>query len=341
MKNPLLMLALAAALPSMALAQSTIQVYGALDAGVVKRTNTTTTIAKRDANTLGFRGTEDLGNGLKALVHLEIRYEPDTGTNESSVRPLFQGQSRVGLQGAFGMLRFGRGTSPYMESVIPFEPFHGIPSPGGFYTDLTVAGFSSQPLDATGNSFNRISNAVFYNTPQRGGLQFNAAISTRESNGGAAVIGRGTGAAPQYLPNAQASASPFSLSGTYKGGTVAAMLGFERNGIESEVWTVAASVNPFPALKLMASYSDQDRSHTMATNGNTRAWVVGANYAALGGLVLVGYGHKEPGTLVKTKQFSLGYEYPLSKRTFVYADASEKKAATTQRYYDLGIRTTF
>ena len=341
MKNTVLILALATAFPATVLAQSTVQVYGALDAGLVKRTNLSTAVGKRDANTLGFRGTEDLGNGIKALLHLEIRYEPDTGTQESVVRPLFQGQSRVGLQGSFGMVRIGRGTSPYMESIIGFEPFHGIPSAGGFYTDLTVAGFTSQPLDAAGNSFNRISNAIFYNSPARGGLQFNAAVSSREAGNNAAIVGRGTVAAPQYGPNAQASANPFSISGTYKGGTVAAMLGYERNGIESNVWSIGASINPLPSLKLMASYSDQDRSHTMAINSSTTAWVVGANYAALGGSLLLGYGTKEPDGLVETKQLSIGYEYPLSKRTFLYVDASQRKAATTLRYYDLGIRTTF
>ena len=43
-----------------------------------------TGIGKRAANTLGFKGTEDLGNGLKALFQLEMRYEPDTGLNETN-----------------------------------------------------------------------------------------------------------------------------------------------------------------------------------------------------------------------------------------------------------------
>lgn len=341
MKNSALIIALAAIFPGLALAQSNVQIYGAVDAGLIKRTNTTTAVGKRDANTLGFRGTEDLGNGLKALFHLEIRYEPDTGTNESIVRPTFQGQSRVGLQGSFGMVRIGRGTSPYMESVIAFEPFHGIPTAGGFYTDLAVGGFTSQPLDATGNSFNRMSNAVFYNSPVFSGFQVNSALGSRESNQGPAVVGRGTLAAPQYGANAQASANPFSISGTYKAGKIGAMVGYERNGIESSVFSIAGSYTPMTPLKLMASYSDQDRGHTMATNESVTSWLVGANYATFGGTVLFGYGHKKPDGVVKTKQLSIGYEYPLSKRTFIYTDASQRKAATTLRYFDLGIRHTF
>lgn len=341
MKTSLRALAFSLAIIGAAQAQSNATIYGAVDAGLVKRTGAKMTIGKRDANTLGFKGAEELGPGLKAVFHLEIRYEPDTGTLESGVRPLFQGQSRVGLQGGFGTLRIGRGTTAYMESITAFEPFHGLPSPAGFYSDVAVAGYTTQPLDATGNSFNRISNAVFYNSPELAGFQLNTTVATREANGGAPVVGRGTAAAPQYRANAEASANPFSISGTYKSGAVAAMLGFERNGIESTLWSVAASVKPMPKLKLMASYADQDRGHTMAANENTTAWVVGANFALASGTVLVGYGRKEPDGAATTRQLSIGYEYPLSKRTFVYADASDKKASSTVRHVDIGIRASF
>ncbi len=341
MKTPLLAVTLAGACAGAAHAQSGITIYGALDAGLIKRSGVSTTVGKRDANTLGFRGVEQLGPGLKALIHLEMRYEPDTGTLESGVRPLFQGQSRVGLQGGFGTLRIGRGVTSYMESVIPFEPFHGTPSPAGFYTDIAVAGYTVQPLDAAGNSFNRISNALWYNTPEFGGLQLNATVATRENNGGAQIIGRGTALLPQYRANSGASANPFSISATYKSGTVAAMVGVERNGVESELWSVAASVKPLKALRLMAIYSHQDREHTLALNPNTKAWVVGANYTVANGVLLMGYGRKAPEGITRTRQLSIGYEHALSRRTYLYADASRKENATTINHFDVGIRAAF
>lgn len=344
MNTPIFALTLAgavASLPSSVLAQSNVTVYGVVDAGLVKRSGADLSIGKRDANTLGFKGTEELGSGLKALVHLEIRYEPDTGTTESGVRPLFQGQSRVGLAGPFGMLRIGRGTTAYMESITAFEPFHGIPSPVGFYTDVAVAGYSTQPLDAPGNSFNRISNALWYNTPEWHGVQVNATLGTREANNGPQIIGRGSAAAPQYRPNAEASANPYAISATYKRGVAGFMAGVERNGIESDVWSLAAFYKPAAALKLMAIYSQQDRGHTMAVNEMTRAWVAGANYSLASGTLLLGYGRKKPDAVAATRQLSVGYEYPLSKRTFVYADASEKRNSTKLRHIDLGIRASF
>ena len=80
-------------------------------------------------------------------------------------------------------------------------------------------------------------------------------------------------------------------------------------------------------LKRMASYADQDRGHTLLTNESTTSWVVGANYTiGNAGTMLLGYGRKMPDGVTSTRQWSLGYEYPLSKRTYFYADASDKEA---------------
>ena len=340
MKQTFLALALLGAFGAVH-AQSSVTVYGTVDAGFIKKTDTTLAIGKRDNNKLGFKGVEDLGQGLSALFQLEIRYEPDTGTVESNSRPLFQGQSRVGLQGAFGMVRLGRGTTALMDSLDAFEPWSGVPSTAGFKTDLTVAGYSSDPLSPAGNSGNRFSNAVFYNTPTFGGFQVNATVGTKEANGGPVVTGKGTALAPQYIASAEASANPYSLSATYKMGPAAALLAYERNAIETKILAVGASVMATPDLKLMATYARQDKGHTMALNTDTKAWVLGANYAMGSGKLLAGYGQKTPDGAAKVKEASLGYEYSLSKRTYVYVDVSDKKAATDVKFYSMGVHHNF
>lgn len=326
-------------------AQSNVQIYGSIDAGLIKRSNQKVAIGKRANNTLGFRGTEDLGNGLKALFHAEIRYEPDTGTNEvganGAARPLFQGQTRVGLQGSFGMVRLGRGLTALQESIIKFEPFHGLPHAAGFYTDLAIAGYTSEPLNMAGNSKNRWSNALWYNSPEMSGFQVNLTVATREANNGPAVVGRGTPANPQYRANSQASTNPYSISATYKRGPASFLVAMERNAVETDLWSVAASFHVIPALNLMASYQQQDEEHTRAANAETRAWVLGANWTVGPGKLLAGYGRKRPDGAVTVRQFSIGYEYALSKRTYLYADASSKKSSTSARYYALGINHVF
>jgi predicted porin len=340
MKHSILALALLGAFGA-AQAQSSVVVYGAIDAGIAKVTDKTLAVTKRDSNKLGFRGTEDLGDGLKALFQLEMRYEPDTGTVESATRPLFQGQTRVGLQGAFGTVRIGRGVTAVQEAKDAFDPFNGISGTPGFKSDVEVAGYTSQPLDAAGSSNDRFNNAVWYTSPLVGGLTLNVTIGTKEANGGPALVGRGTVAVPQYAANGEASANPISIAASYKAGNIGAMLGYERNAVETKLLQAGFSVNPMPELKLMATYARQDQDHSKAVNAKTKGWLVGANYTVGAGRVLAGYGQKSPDGVVKTKQSSLGYEYNLSKRTFVYADVSDKKAATSVRYYGVGVHHNF
>jgi predicted porin len=322
-------------------AQSGVTVYGNIDLGVSKKTGGALTEGRRDNNRLGFKGVEDLGSGLKALFQLEIRYDPDIGTVEGVSRPLFQGQSRVGLQGDFGTVRIGRGLSAYQDSNVAFEPFRGTPSTAGFETDLMVAGYNSQPLDPAGSSANRFSNAVFYNSPVLAGLQLNVTVASKEALGNPVLIGRGTAAAPQYPANARLTSNPYSATLVYKAGMFGAMLASERNAAETRLWSVAASVQPSRDLKLMASYQSQDQDHTVAVNSVTKAWVVGANLDIGPGTLLAGYGRKSPDGVVPTKQIGVGYEYNLSTRTFLYADASKRKAATSVNFYGVGIHHRF
>jgi predicted porin len=363
MKKSLMAVALLGAVAGVAQAQTAVQIYGNVDVGVVKRSGDTLSIGKRAANTLGFKGTEDLGNGLKALFQLEIRYEPDTGTVENNTRPLFQGQSRIGLQGDFGMVRLGRGLTPFQEVVGSFEPWHGLPTQAGFYTDISVAGFNTEPLasgtNATGSGANnnRISNAIFYNSPVAGGFQVNASWATKERAGNAVLNGTGTGTT--YDANAQGSANPFSVAATYNNGPAAAMLAYERNAVESKVWSVAGSFSVSPELKLMATYSHQDQEHTNTYRPTVKGALIGATYAVGPGKVLAGYGIKQQEERfyqhdLITRQLSVGYEYSLSKRTYVYVDASRKKnvfgfnptggtlsSVRAINHYDVGLNHSF
>jgi predicted porin len=367
MKKSLLAAALLGGFAGVAQAQTAVQIYGNIDAGVTKSSDQTLAIGKRASNTLGVKGTEDLGNGLKALFQLEMRYEPDTGTTENNTRPLFQGQSRVGLQGDFGMVRVGRGLTPFQEVVGSFEPWHGLPTPVGFYTDISIAGFNTEPLAAgtnpagSGGNNNRISNAIFYNSPVAGGFQVNASWATKEaSSSSTALTGVGTGVS--YVAGAQASANPISVAATYNNGPAAAMIAYERNAIESKVWSVAGSFSVTPELKLMGTYSRQNQEHTNSYRPTIKGAEIGATYAVGPGKLLAGFGVKQQEENFRqhdllTRQFSLGYEYNLSKRTYLYVDASRKKnvfgfsntAATfgqvnstiSRNTYDVGLNHSF
>jgi predicted porin len=311
MKKSLVAIALFGAFAAQAQAQSAVVIYGTVDAGVSKSTGSTAEVGNRANNRLGFKGTEDLGNGLKAIFQLEMRFSPDTGmTEKSGSRPLFQGQSTVGVQSdAFGTVRLGRALTAAQESILAFEPWNGISSKAGFNTkDMQQAGYGSDPLKFGGveTSDNRFANAVFYNSPVFSGFQANATVASRENSSTAATV-----------------VTPYSLSATYNNAMFGAVAAYERNAVEDKFWSVGGSVVPMPNLKLMANYSRKDQN--VAVNDQTDSWLVGANYTMGPGKFLAGYGQKDPDGQLKTKQVSLGYEYSLSKRTYVYADVSNKK----------------
>jgi predicted porin len=98
------------------MAQSQVTIYGLIDTGVVYTTNANAagnSIIKIPGLTgslpsrIGFKGTEDLGDGLQALFVLESGFSPDSGTMGQGNR-LFGRQSFVGLKNAYGTVMLGR-----------------------------------------------------------------------------------------------------------------------------------------------------------------------------------------------------------------------------------------
>jgi predicted porin len=73
----------------------------------------------------GVRGTEDLGDGMKAVFQLEQFFQPDTGgAGRSAADPSgFSRSAWVGLAGRFGQVTLGRHTSPYYVSMQMVNPF--------------------------------------------------------------------------------------------------------------------------------------------------------------------------------------------------------------------------
>ena len=71
-----------ACMPATALAQTSVQVYGIADAGVMWQRGSSMKIISggADGSRLGVKGSEDLGRGMKAIFNLEARVELDTGT---------------------------------------------------------------------------------------------------------------------------------------------------------------------------------------------------------------------------------------------------------------------
>jgi predicted porin len=109
MRKTLLLTALAAASCS-ALAQNSVTVYGIVDAGVSQVNGLNGGSLKQlvsgimDGSRLGFRGSEDLGGGMRALFTLEHRFEADTGLVNNRPPSASQLPDRVSQAARLGLL---------------------------------------------------------------------------------------------------------------------------------------------------------------------------------------------------------------------------------------------
>lgn len=111
-------------------AQSSVQIYGVADAGIVlerggaagNTTNVSSGVAS--GSRIGFKGTEDLGNGLSAGFVVESGFAMDTGASGQGGLT-FGRQSFVSLASPLGTISAGRQYSPYYKALRdiadPFE----------------------------------------------------------------------------------------------------------------------------------------------------------------------------------------------------------------------------
>lgn len=161
--------ALAALSAGSALAQSNVNIYGRMNVSIERQKagGTSTTVMQNNASRIGFRGTEDLGGGLKAGFVLEHGLNADTG---AQTQPEFWArQSELNLSGGFGMLRLGRYTSEAYFATADYVSMHNHDT--GTSADVLYAYIA------------RDSNKLAYRTPDLGGLTVETAVSLRENVG--------------------------------------------------------------------------------------------------------------------------------------------------------------
>ena len=184
MKKTLIALAALGAMAGVAHAQSSVTLYGLVDAYVGQTsTEITSTVAgvsrpKLKQNVVngsgqnnsrwGMRGTEDLGGGMKGLFVLEGGFQPDTGasaTVSNQGGSLFGRQAWVGLSSGFGTVGLGRQYPAYDDLRGATNMIYD----SNFATTGTVWGTGLQDYQ------NRSSNSIKYTSPDFAG--FSGAIS--------------------------------------------------------------------------------------------------------------------------------------------------------------------
>lgn len=352
MQKKIIALAVAGLVSGAAFAQTNVTVYGVVDAYYANGKAGNAAGANDDkfsginggglsGSRLGFKGAEDIGNGMKAVFTFEFgtldntaNAVTNTGATATTAAQSTNSngmdgwrQAYVGLTGGFGTFVAGRLQNPGYDFAAKYDA-HGasIFSPVGQLSDNR--GLSISARDALG----RLDNAAAYISPNLGGFTVKAAYAFGEQiKGQAAINGAGATAAtdikdPQsvWALAADYDNGPLSVGFVYHdlndiGGTRETAAETSRNE-----WALGGKYN-FGMITPFVSY--QRSKEKVAMGGPTttdKLWNLGArmNVGAAGsvGLAYARLTQDVSGVAgdEKAKAWGLDYQHNLSKRTTAY-----------------------
>ncbi len=343
MKKTLVALAVLAA-SGTAFAQSSVTIYGRLDVGMNNQKTTyaetignVTTSAYAKGNNLvnedglstgllGFRGTEDLGGGLKANFVHEMDLDMDVGALGVAAGR----DSTLGLSGGFGEVRLGRSYTPLFSTIGASDVF-----------GTTGAGTVNQYGMA--NTGVRVSNAFFYTSPNFAGMTVKVMAAQNNAQTSASVGNAGKTSAQGF--SVTYAAGPLMLAiatGTEKGS--ATNRGDALFGATAAVTAAADAKYTGSAIsaqydmgvaKIFAGYTTtKDDDSTKVSGGELTMKETNFGVAVpMGALTLMAAVGNNKGSAAgetetaKGNDFALGATYALSKRTTAYV-----KTGTYNKY---------
>ena len=347
-KSPIVLAALAALAATGAFAQSSVTLYGRAEAGVdlgfrttVNNSNTTVIVGP-GANTtntnlggsvdkpgfrisdgdnqgqassrFGFRGSEDLGGGLKANFVMEAGVTLDDGASGTGGGKFFSQAAWVGLSGGFGELRLGR------QVLGSFDVYaNGLSAAWG-------SGLYEVGATIVQGGDIRASNAIQYRTADFGGFSGTVSLLAPEVNRSISTP----------VPNSNATTSTADKTGVdlsiaYASGPVFVGFGYNKqnrttatnNGLAGALNATNSASGPRTDFTLSASYdfgvvqpffnytNRKDRTGSITTTGGV--------ITAIGGTTLNGSGEN-----TKSSQYALGLKVPLGNATLLTSYGAHK-----------------
>lgn len=300
--------ATAASLPVAVYAQTSVTVYGLVDTTIRHQTNATASGAALNTvgdgvftgSRFGLRGSEDLGDGYKAVFSLENGFAPDTGVlaqgtavadHGSAAAPsgrIFGREAYVGLESPVGLVTLGRQYTLAHSLSNRFQP---MPNPNNGAVNM----FSNHQIS-------RQDNMVRY-SKQFGPVGVHAAYTFSEGNGKSYAAGFGY------------AAGDFEVVAFYEEVDNAA------NTTKRDITSVGGNYAVTKELKAFLGYMKR-HDHGASTQENDIV-NIGANYSLTGVPVVltVSYGQDRQ-SVVGAGTRRMGFvsaDYLLSKRTDIYA----------------------
>ena len=350
MKKSIAALAVASTLCGWAQAQSAVNIYGIIDMGYVnERGGVAGSVGKitsgaQSGTRIGFKGTEDLGNGNKALFVLETSVRADEGGfNQGGTA--FGRQTFVGLQGDVGTLTLGRQYTPYFLAMNAADPFAS-----------GMAGSALNLFPNAGNG-NRMNNSIKYATPKIDGFTGELAYGFGEV-AGSSDKSRQIGASLGYTADA------VSIKLAHHNVRNATDTDTAKNTLLGATWDLEVA-------KIFAAISDNNGAGSSAfpnttnpfgyptapvASTKTRDLLIGARIPFEKHAFLISYISKDDRVSNNdADQVGLGYTYALSKQTNLYAAyarinnknrasytvGNNSETGTGDKAINLGVRVIF
>lgn len=302
MHKKFIALAVAGLVSAPVLAQSNVTIYGVADAyfGYGKYAGNKLSAINSgglSGSRLGFRGKEDLGNGLNAVFTLEyaLGIDGNSGVGTGGARQQF-----VGLEGGFGFVGLGR---QYAPGYFVFK-YDAVAGSGALSPHAQLAGAAGAMINAS--SASRINNSINYKSPKMNGFSVNAIYGFNEAN---------------QLDNRRKN-DVFGLGLEYGNGPVALGLTWQQkdggSDPDQKEWMLGATYD-FGAAKLLASY--QQVKDVIGSAGETdKLFQIGTIVPVGAGNIHLAWGKldADAGSDYDIKSWVLAYTHALSKRTTVY-----------------------
>jgi len=318
----------AVALVASSAALADVTLYGTVDAAVEQSTGNGTYLNGAGGfvagNNFGIKGSEDLGNGLKANFTLQQGLNlnqgtPDNGGGGFSVTDetagsTFNQVASVGIGGDFGTITLGQQLSPFIATMAG-----GTAGNGNFFVNAIILGGSAAGGGANQAGGFFVPNAMSYTSPSIGG--FTATVLTSSTM------------------NPLSGSVTADATNKYTAGSLSTSFGAINIGLTAdERSTVYRNV----AGTLSTSFGDFGIAATVRSFKDTAANTSFSSYSGS-----LSYNVSEALTLAA--QYASGNDqsvsnayakYALSKSTFVYASAGRATGGAQSSYLLRGVTTT-
>lgn len=314
-------------------AQSQVKVYGLVDlsigssqeAGIDKPVKSAVDSGKMTTSYYGLSGSEDLGGGLSALFKLESFLRADSGEQgRFSGDPQFSRTASVGLAHKdYGTLTLGRNTTALFLSTLSFNAF----GDSFGYSPSIRHYFGSGQNAVTGDT--GWSDSIAYASPSWNGWRFGVAGAAKEASTGSS------------------NGDNWSANLAYASGPLAAALVLQDVKKDGSTATVAdtrtTQINvcyDFGVAKLFGQYATVENRSTGIDRDLSG---LGVRVPAGPGALIAQWGQNSPATGAERNTYSVGYLYPLSRQTELYAAAmkDELDGQPSGHSYSAGMRLRF